>query len=97
MAETCSSCNSFNTQPPEGGWAPSLGRFPLPSCFNTQPPEGGWTKSAITLVFMVGFNTQPPEGGWIAPPLPCKGCPMFQHTAARRRLGGSQYKTAPFT
>ena len=34
---------SFNTQPPEGGWAgyrvPSVAR----PCFNTQPPEGGWT------------------------------------------------------
>ena len=35
------------------------------------------------------FNTQPPEGGWAvyrrAPP----GYRQFQHTAARRRLGGS--------
>ena len=33
-----------------------------------------------------GFNTQPPEGGW---PMPASGlwlC-LFQHTAARRRLG----------
>ncbi len=33
---------SFNTQPPKGGWT-----FPAPltqacSCFNTQPPKGGW-------------------------------------------------------
>ena len=33
---------SFNTQPPEGGWATAdLPMPPLP-CFNTQPPEGGW-------------------------------------------------------
>ena len=33
---------SFNTQPPEGGWA----ILPITKCcmicFNTQPPEGGW-------------------------------------------------------
>ena len=33
---------SFNTQPPEGGWAHhSYIRRALVS-FNTQPPEGGW-------------------------------------------------------
>ena len=34
------------------------------------------------------FNTQPPEGGWLCRQKPCPpGC-QFQHTAARRRLGG---------
>ena len=34
---------SFNTQPPEGGWV-RLGRFAHRTLgFNTQPPEGGWT------------------------------------------------------
>ena len=32
----------FNTQPPEGGWIPSLGGTRWNHCFNTQPPEGGW-------------------------------------------------------
>ena len=33
---------SFNTQPPEGGWLkPGKGLATL-SRFNTQPPEGGW-------------------------------------------------------
>ena len=33
------------------------------------------------------FNTQPPEGGWLARlPVPCVSS-LFQHTAARRRLG----------
>ena len=33
---------SFNTQPPEGGWAPTRPPRQMSSCFNTQPPEGGW-------------------------------------------------------
>ena len=34
--------SSFNTQPPEGGWACGLAALFAKSCFNTQPPEGGW-------------------------------------------------------
>ena len=34
----------------------------------------------------IGFNTQPPEGGWIPSSKSLIGLPMFQHTAARRRL-----------
>ena len=35
---------SFNTQPPEGGWALSAGSLPCSQTgFNTQPPEGGWS------------------------------------------------------
>ena len=34
------------------------------------------------------FNTQPPEGGWIKGSFGCRGIIGFQHTAARRRLGG---------
>ena len=33
---------SFNTQPPEGGWAKPQSEKQCPSRFNTQPPEGGW-------------------------------------------------------
>ena len=33
---------SFNTQPPEGGWAHRGRRRGRLSGFNTQPPEGGW-------------------------------------------------------
>ena len=32
----------FNTQPPEGGWAPQTQPFLTLKGFNTQPPEGGW-------------------------------------------------------
>ena len=33
------------------------------------------------------FNTQPPEGGWNVNAIPTKKKAVFQHTAARRRLG----------
>ena len=36
---------SFNTQPPEGGWASRQIWRHRADCFNTQPPEGGWTLS----------------------------------------------------
>ena len=36
------SFHSFNTQPPEGGWASSTAIASATACFNTQPPEGGW-------------------------------------------------------
>ena len=34
-----------------------------------------------------GFNTQPPEGGWFLGLFLASRRAMFQHTAARRRLG----------
>ena len=33
-----------------------------------------------------GFNSQPPEGGWTRDVLPVPMLPVFQLTAARRRL-----------
>ena len=33
------------------------------------------------------FNTQPPEGGWVDAATIQSSLMMFQHTAARRRLG----------
>ena len=34
--------DSFNTQPPEGGWRIWIIPVIVTGCFNTQPPEGGW-------------------------------------------------------
>ena len=34
-----------------------------------------------------GFNTQPPEGGWFTVDTRQNRVGVFQHTAARRRLG----------
>ena len=55
---------SFNTQPPEGGWADKVLRPNCRRCFNTQPPEGGWCRFMMAARISAGFNTQPPEGGW---------------------------------
>ena len=79
--------DSFNTQPPVGGWRPAQYCQGGVGCFNTQPPVGGWILF-ITLCPVAGcFNTQPPVGGWAAcqrsNAFPC----WFQHAAARRRLG----------
>ena len=56
---------SFNTQPPEGGWRQTVPSFHYRSGFNTQPPEGGWDRKFQAILPLRGFNTQPPEGGWI--------------------------------
>ena len=55
---------SFNTQPPEGGWTIQVITTCAKGCFNTQPPEGGWLLVGERVSFVGGFNTQPPEGGW---------------------------------
>ena len=58
--------------------------------FNTQPPEGGWfCPGNTTNASGFCFNTQPPEGGWIFhSAIICFPITLlFQHTAARRRLG----------
>ena len=34
--------DSFNTQPPEGGWGHRRRYRAARNSFNTQPPEGGW-------------------------------------------------------
>ena len=56
--------------------------------FNTQPPEGGWNQLAAMTCFVESFNTQPPEGGWRCFLSRLLIQSPFQHTAARRRLGG---------
>ena len=56
------------------------------SRFNTQPPEGGWYAALKNWGLSACFNTQPPEGGWFAILKQRKLTPLFQHTAARRRL-----------
>ena len=64
-----------------------------PCSFNTQPPEGGWVSDDVLYKALDGFNTQPPEGG-------CEESrhslilSLFQHTAARRRLGDGVYKVS---
>ena len=77
---------SFNSQPPEGGWANRPCRCPHAKRFNSQPPEGGWALNMPTNPNATRFNSQPPEGGWqLYRSLP-GAFGVFQLTAARRRL-----------
>ena len=41
-AAVLSAPNSFNTQPPKGGWPHARLCAPRRESFNTQPPKGGW-------------------------------------------------------
>ncbi len=41
MAQPLTS-NSFNSQPPEGGWPLANKQARVAIRFNSQPPEGGW-------------------------------------------------------
>ena len=78
----------FNTQPPEGGWYPNVRFWIQGYGFNTQPPEGGWQRPHYKCKCHKRFNTQPPEGGWSHIISYLLFDFLFQHTAARRRLGG---------
>ena len=57
--------SSFNTQPPEGGWAGVLSRQQRRDGFNTQPPEGGWTKMTVRIkgVTVVSTHSRPKAAG----------------------------------
>ena len=66
-----------------------------PRRFNTQPPEGGWDRHALNVELRRGFNTQPPEGGWEKFLENIRPLVVFQHTAARRRLGAPLKSLAP--
>ena len=44
----------------------------------------------------LSFNTQPPEGGWMSHIFRLVLFPLFQHTAARRRLGWLEYQSKHF-
>ena len=60
---------------------------PLPSCFNTQPPEGGWGFCAIVIdsFLLVSTHSRPKAAGAFRQN--DYQAILFQHTAARRRLG----------
>ena len=48
--------NSFNSQPPEGGWINQcLPLFSVGS-FNSQPPEGGWQCAFLGSYFQKLFQ-----------------------------------------
>ena len=83
---------SFNTQPPEGGWPTRrLHAQETQVSTHSRPKAAGWHKPLISTVDN-SFNTQPPEGGWAMKTATCFLHVLFQHTAARRRLGLSVAK-----
>ena len=49
--------NSFNTQPPEGGWGSVEVFIKTQHGFNTQPPEGGWTGLSLDFTDGKGVST----------------------------------------
>ena len=57
--------NSFNTQPPEGGWNQSRVCHSKLFGFNTQPPEGGWKvkNSAYEAGKQVSTHSRPKAAG----------------------------------
>ena len=60
------------------------------SCFNTQPPEGGWDSDLKRrLAALVSTHSRPKAAGKYSPS--DLAAVMFQHTAARRRLGEHKF------
>ena len=56
---------SFNSQPPEGGWATGCNAAADDwVSTHSRPKAAGITNKQITIIFS-GFNSQPPEGGWL--------------------------------
>ena len=55
---------SFNTQPPEGGWWQSCSGLRRFRGFNTQPPEGGWAETLQALnTMIVSTHSRPKAAG----------------------------------
>ena len=77
---------STHSRPKAAGYQKALYMI-INECFNTQPPEGGWHPHLRPVNNRTCFNTQPPEGGWQLILCSLGVISLFQHTAARRRLG----------
>ena len=73
---------SFNTQPPEGGWAAIMPRLKPKGVSTHSRLKAAGTAPAVQIAPMYGFNTQPPEGGWLRAHVGKDEAKMFQHTAA---------------
>ena len=72
----------FNTQPPEGGWQPTLFHADRRNVSTHSRLKAAGHKADLALLAEHGFNTQPPEGGWPTVSVFHGGGAMFQHTAA---------------
>ena len=81
--------NSFNSQPPEGGWLPLSERV-LAACLFQLTAARRRLVQLVQAAVVIGhrFNSQPPEGGWVHRSHIFPANQKFQLTAARRRLAG---------
>ena len=78
----------FNTQPPEGGWDGDGCIYRNGDNVSTHSrPKAAGLLNGLLVATDVCFNTQPPEGGWKTTNISKFKKMVFQHTAARRRLG----------
>ena len=57
---------SFNTQPPEGGWHLCQYIYAVHAQFQHTAARRRLVFAFIFYSIFKGFNTQPPEGGWAA-------------------------------
>ena len=73
---------SFNTQPPEGGWAREAAKVGYLHCFNTQPPEGGWLAVIAYNLIKTGFQHTAARRRLGTNRLNIDNHVLFQHTAA---------------
>ena len=57
--------DSFNTQPPKGGWATSCSiALEVASVSTHSRLKAAGAREALVDALTTGFNTQPPKGGW---------------------------------
>ena len=85
------SLQSFNTQPPEGGWGSLVFHHSLDSVVSThsRPKAAGSSNTPYYFNFHVSTHSRPKAAGW-AIHTACVFMTAFQHTAARRRLDTSR-------
>ena len=55
---------SFNTQPPEGGWAEYMYTLSRKLVSTHSRLKAAGTRFVFIQALSFCFNTQPPEGGW---------------------------------
>ena len=80
---------STHSRPKAAGLVISLSGVPWLVSTHSRPKAAGIPNTSSWVIHL-SFNTQPPEGGW---PMLLNGgttAPLFQHTAARRRLGSNR-------
>ena len=80
--------NGFNTQPPEGGWTEVYFKDEDGVIVSThsRPKAAGYPNATLAILETVSTHSRPKAAGFQS--LASFKYSAFQHTAARRRLGG---------